>query len=508
MGKETALPKNIRQIGEIQGEEKVCIEDYVMTCIHKKEPQEKEGYLGIFFGERQQAEDGLYVFIRGILEIQAGWTADELKAKLEEQRQKYFPDWQMQGCCVLGQYRAERMRELEGQLPDAVQFIYHLQEQEENLYRTADGKYKKLKGYFIFYEQNRRMQQYLADEFKENSVEKESLPDKAIKSFREKVSSKGEKKTASMLRLASSFFVVTVLVIGAIVVTRVDDIRKVRTAAEKGIDAKQEETAGDIYMSPIQGGNKTASGGLTAAGASGTAQPDGAVQANSTAQLDGAMQANGTAQPDGAVQANSTAQLDGAVQANGTAQPDGAVQANGTAQFDGAVQANGTAQLDGAVQANGTAQESGTAQADGDVQANGTEQADGTVQANGTEQANGAAQPDVNGAAQPDGAEEANGATQASGMAQADSSSAGEDGSAGLDSGKLPSDSKSIPAEDDASAVSSRRTQASYTIRVGDTLADICSRYYGSLDKLDALCQANGITDADLIMPGQKIVLP
>ena len=48
--KETALPKNIRQIGEIRGAEKICIEDYVMTCIHKKEPQEKDGYLGIFYG--------------------------------------------------------------------------------------------------------------------------------------------------------------------------------------------------------------------------------------------------------------------------------------------------------------------------------------------------------------------------------------------------------------------------------------------------------------------------
>ena len=27
--KETALPKNIRQIGEIRGAEKICIEDYV-----------------------------------------------------------------------------------------------------------------------------------------------------------------------------------------------------------------------------------------------------------------------------------------------------------------------------------------------------------------------------------------------------------------------------------------------------------------------------------------------
>ena len=59
MEKETALPKNIRQIGEVRGEEKICLEDYVMTCIHKKEQQEKEGYLGIFFGERRRDGTGL-----------------------------------------------------------------------------------------------------------------------------------------------------------------------------------------------------------------------------------------------------------------------------------------------------------------------------------------------------------------------------------------------------------------------------------------------------------------
>lgn len=53
-----------------------------------------------------------------------------------------------------------------------------------------------------------------------------------------------------------------------------------------------------------------------------------------------------------------------------------------------------------------------------------------------------------------------------------------------------------------------RSTQATYTIREGDTLADICSKYYGNFDKLDLICSANGITDANLILPGQKIVLP
>ena len=40
MGKETVLPKNIRQIGDIQGTDRICLEDYVTTYIRKKESQE------------------------------------------------------------------------------------------------------------------------------------------------------------------------------------------------------------------------------------------------------------------------------------------------------------------------------------------------------------------------------------------------------------------------------------------------------------------------------------
>ena len=131
MEKETALPKNIRQIGEIRGAEKICIEDYVMTCIHKKEPQEKDGYLGIFYGEQRKEEDGIYLFLRGILEIPDG-EEEAVKKELEEQKEKYFPDWDVQGCCVIGQYPTERMKLAEKLNPMSMQLIYHLQEQEEN----------------------------------------------------------------------------------------------------------------------------------------------------------------------------------------------------------------------------------------------------------------------------------------------------------------------------------------------------------------------------------------
>ena len=452
--KETALPKNIRQIGEIRGAEKICIEDYVMTCIHKKEPQEKDGYLGIFYGEQREEEDGIYLFLRGILEIPDG-EEEAVKKELEEQKEKYFPDWDVQGCCVIGQYPTERMKLAEKLNPMSMQLIYHLQEQEENLYWTVEGCYKKLRGYFVFYEQNRRMQQYLADEFKEDRVEKESIPDKAIKSFREKVRIKGEKRTGSMLKLASSFFVVAALVIGAIAVTRMDDIRK-NQAGSYQMNTEENE-ADRIYTNAdstavVQGGNRTASDGFAAKEAAvGTESEDGSAvpeAAGGSAAVDGNEAGTPSVSAGGDEGTEASAQPVSAgtdEDTEASAQP--ASSGTGNAQIDGA--AADTNLLAGAA----VASEPGQAVADG-----------------GT----------------------ANPATAAaSNTGASDSVATGEDARLTM-----------------AASAAAQGIHASYTIRMGDTLADICNQYYGSLDKLELLCQVNHISDANLIMPGQRIVLP
>ena len=467
--KETALPKNIRQIGEIRGAEKICIEDYVMTCIHKKEPQEKDGYLGIFYGEQRKEEDGIYLFLRGILEIPDG-EEEAVKKELEEQKEKYFPDWDVQGCCVIGQYPTERMKLAEKLNPMSMQLIYHLQEQEENLYWTVEGCYKKLRGYFVFYEQNRRMQQYLADEFKEDRVEKESIPDKAIKSFREKVRIKGEKRTGSMLKLASSFFVVAALVIGAIAVTRMDDIRK-NQAGSYQMNTEENE-ADRIYTNAdstavVQGGNRTASDGFAAKEAAvGTESEDGSAvpeAAGGSAAVDGneAGTPSVSAGTDEGTEASAQPVSAGTDEGTGaSAQPVSAGMDEGTgASAQPASSGTGNAQIDGAaadtnlLAGAAVASEPGQAVADG-----------------------GTANPTT---------------AAASNTGASDLATTGEDARLTM-----------------AASAAAQGIHASYTIRMGDTLADICNQYYGSLDKLELLCQVNHISDANLIMPGQRIVLP
>lgn len=467
--KETALPKNIRQIGEIRGAEKICIEDYVMTCIHKKEPQEKDGYLGIFYGEQRKEEDGIYLFLRGILEIPDG-EEEAVKKELEEQKEKYFPDWDVQGCCVIGQYPTERMKLAEKLNPMSMQLIYHLQEQEENLYWTVEGCYKKLRGYFVFYEQNRRMQQYLADEFKEDRVEKESIPDKAIKSFREKVRIKGEKRTGSMLKLASSFFVVAALVIGAIAVTRMDDIRK-NQAGSYQMNTEENE-ADRIYTNAdstavVQGGNRTASDGFAAKEAAvGTESEDGSAVPEA---------AGGSAAVDGNEAGTPSVSAGGDEGTEASAQPVSAGVDEGT----GASAQPASSGVDEGAGALAQPASSGT----------GNAQIDGA--AADTNLLAGAAVASEPGQAVADGGTANPATAAASNTGASDSATTGEDARLTM-----------------AASAAAQGIHASYTIRMGDTLADICNQYYGSLDKLELLCQVNHISDANLIMPGQRIVLP
>lgn len=406
MEKMTALPKNIRQIGDVRGQEKQYLEDYVMTYIRKKET-EKE-YLGIFLGERQNVEEQDCVFIRGILEIpkqQEEQDTEEWTEQIRKEMETYFPEWEIQGCCVIGAYPTQQMERLCSAFPEACRLLYHLQEQEESLYSRANGTYERISGYFVFYEQNKKMQEYLAEVFKENSVEKESLPDKAIKSFREKVKEKGLQKSGSMLKLAGSFFAVILLAIGAIAVNHIEDLRLM----QKTNDLIARKEAADL---------QTASSRRVQSEAERTTEAGEETQAVLAQEK----------QPGQAVLAQEK-QSEQAV----------LVQEKQSEQT----------------------QQSQVQQPEQETQ-------------------------------------------------QSEYTAAGWQAGASLQGSDTfwEEQEPETETEKTEAEAAARQLQASYVIRQGDTLAEICKRYYGSLDYLETLCEANEIADANRILPGQKIVLP
>ena len=67
-------------------------------------------------------------------------------------------------------------------------------------------------------------------------------------------------------------------------------------------------------------------------------------------------------------------------------------------------------------------------------------------------------------------------------------------------------DSRETTAE--STAASTDIQGKSYVIKPGDTLYQISISQYGTMEKVQEICRANGLTEDEIIYPGQIIVLP
>lgn len=448
MNQEIALPKNIRQIGEIQQDRKVYLEDYVMTYIRKKEKEGKEGCAGILMGKKETDEQGNYLFLTGALLLDQELEAQERWKKLEEEKNNFFPELEMWGYFLIGTLEEERLEEITERLTDTPMIIFHLQEGEDNVYWVADKQYYRLKGYFIFYERNPQMQKYIAETGAVQRVEEEGGNDQAILSFREKVKAKTRLKKGGGVRyLASSFLVLTILMLGVTIVNGYDKMKSMETMIEQiSQEQKQQEleAAQTMSMETEAGGEKPAAlmGSTMAEMQAGEADAEGGTKEVQTRE----------------------AEAVGTVQETMTASDD-------TAEIEKGENSTVTAMAE-----------------------TGSEQTEAAEDSNGLQEV-------MAGLGNQDAAE----VSGDSAVSIAEQSLAERNYSAeNVSTAKQENTGKA----DEVLAAAERQSQSVYTIKYGDTLADISEKYYGSLEMVEKICEQNQIDDANMIVPGQKIVLP
>ena len=48
----------------------------------------------------------------------------------------------------------------------------------------------------------------------------------------------------------------------------------------------------------------------------------------------------------------------------------------------------------------------------------------------------------------------------------------------------------------------------SFSVMEGETLYGICLKFYHNMNKLDEICELNGLEDQNKIIAGQKLILP
>lgn len=407
------LPKNIRQIGLAGENYRIYIEDYVYTFLHraahaKCQQEEDSGILAVFLGENRWQSGTGYTFIRGALLADAGEITEEhieitqnMWQKIHEEQEKYFEGQEIVGWFLAGQSLPMVVSELIGKVHrnqfggEKILMLMDTAEQEEAFFRYENNFLVRQSGYYIYYEKNTQMQNYMLEKNPEIQEEsQETVQDDAVRAFRSLIQKKKKEEPEETEEKTSVFsYAATACIVLALAVVGVRFYRNYQVG--QNIEGETRTASADIMQETE----------ITQIPAASVQQ----VTPTSWAELTESPKITPTAEP--------------------TLIPTVTISAEEAQIYK---------------------EESDTRKAQRRIQQKKQNEEENTGQDN---------------------------------------------------SGQASSDQ-------DSETTSAMQTRGSYTIRPGDTLYQISIENYGTMDKVADICRANGISENEIIYPGQIIVLP
>lgn len=407
------LPKNIRQIGLAGENYRIYIEDYVYTLLHraaqaKCQQEEDSGILAVFLGENRWQSGTGYTFIRGALLADAGEITEEhieitqnMWQKIHEEQEKYFEGQEIVGWFLARQSLPMMVSELIGKVHrnqfggEKILMLMDTAEQEEAFFRYENNFLVRQSGYYIYYEKNTQMQNYMLEKNPEIQEEsQETVQDDAVRAFRSLIQKKKKEEPEETEEKTSVFsYAATACIVLALAVVGVRFYRNYQVG--QNIEGETRTASADIMQETE----------ITQIPAASVQQ----VTPTSWAELTESPKITPTAEP--------------------TLIPTVTISAEEAQIYK---------------------EESDTRKAQRRIQQKKQNEEEGTGQDN---------------------------------------------------SGQASSDQ-------DSETTSAMQTRGSYTIRPGDTLYQISIENYGTMDKVADICRANGISENEIIYPGQIIVLP
>lgn len=240
------LPKNLRQIGETK-EKKIYMEDYVVTYLGRlSKPGQAYARGAILFGNLYQTEEGKAVFISGAMEAQnleldmdETIFNEEIWRELLRQGEKYFPKQKVMGWFLsrIG-FSVEMNQKIINthlkNFPGNHKILYMIDslEREDAIYICENNQMIRQNGYYIYYEKNPAMQEYmLSDQVAEKAwVEQENKnteirrDQKIVNGYRKRNHySKKTKKQDVQLRVARTACGLMILLMSAYIYTQLGE---------------------------------------------------------------------------------------------------------------------------------------------------------------------------------------------------------------------------------------------------------------------------------------------
>lgn len=257
---EREIPRNVRQIGNISGGPKIYVEDYVDTFFGQISDQTEEIRGAFLIGEMEDKDHPDYIYITGAIQMyelkRDGNTfqiTEETWKNAYEDCKRYFGNativgWFVSAPGIPAEINDEVIRTHENAFPNtySIFVMRDLREKEDYFYVNKFNDLMKVSGYYIYYEKNPAMQNYMIASRRKNGLTiSESVEDRAAKSFRNLIRTKGEledqKQSIHFMRIASSFLILVMLVMGITMMNNYDKIQSVQKSLEALTESAQSE---------------------------------------------------------------------------------------------------------------------------------------------------------------------------------------------------------------------------------------------------------------------------
>lgn len=264
------LPKNIRQIGERDQIVKLYVEDYVNTYLKRLYPTGgRDLRVGLLLGEIR-SQDGIpYVFADGALEMEdvtqdgekVVFTEDAWKRAYQTMEQM-FPRRAVLGWFLCGapgsslsplNYWKQHGQYFSGK--HELMYLNSGLEGEEAIYIASEDGFYKMRGYYIYYERNQMMQDYMVSRKDAHRVET-GTRETVIQDFRQRLEEKKveafhRRTTVSRLGTACGVLSVLVMASGVVMFNNYQKMKAMESVIASVVPANEEveieELPGEIY---------------------------------------------------------------------------------------------------------------------------------------------------------------------------------------------------------------------------------------------------------------------
>ena len=229
--KEGKTPKNIRQIGQVSGNQKVYLEDYVITYLKQPPAPEETMRVVILYGKKEMMGDELCWFVNGAVGAEKDFFMEKTVIDQEswqhvnEMAGRFFPETTVLGWAIVSN---DSTKELEEQIlrtqkqffrqDQKLYFEYNTEEKEEYIYLFEKGKMRQQSGYYIYYERNECMQNYMVSLRAAERHPEEFEADRTTHQFRELTSEKRQeihrRRSATLMTCLSLVLMLVIMIIG------------------------------------------------------------------------------------------------------------------------------------------------------------------------------------------------------------------------------------------------------------------------------------------------------